>query len=55
MCVCASVFVCVCMRDVLAIYDNNTLLLLIRIIIKIIVLYFIEIVHTDDSPQRVPD
>ena len=42
-----------CVRDVFAIYDNTILPRLIMIIIKIIFLYFIEIAHTDDSPQRV--
>ena len=37
-----------CVRDVFAIYDNNILPRLIMIIIKIIFLYFMEIVHTDD-------
>ena len=54
-CVCASVrvrtSVHACVRDVFAIYDDNILSRLI--IIKIIILYFIQIRHTDDSPQRV--
>ena len=37
-----------CVRDVFAIYDNDILPRLIRIIIKIIILYFIQIRHTDD-------
>ena len=37
-----------CMRDVFAIYDNDILPRLIMIIIKIIILYFIQIRHTDD-------
>ena len=37
-----------CVRDVVAIYDNDILPRLIMIIIKIIVLYFIQIRHTDD-------
>ena len=37
-----------CMRDVFAIYDDNILSRLIMIIIKIIILYFIQIRHTDD-------
>ena len=37
-----------CVRDVLAIYDDNILSRLIMIIIKIIILYFIQIRHTDD-------
>ena len=56
-CVFASVSVCVrvraCVRDVFAIYDNDILPRLIMIIIKIIILYFIQIRHTDDSPKRV--
>ena len=39
-----------CMRDVFAIYDNDMLPRLIMIIIKIIILYFIQIRHTDDFP-----
>ena len=46
--------VCACVHDVFAIYDNNISPRLIMIIIKIIILYFIQIRHTDDSPQRVP-
>ena len=46
-----SVRVCVC--DVFAICDDNILSRLIMIIIKIIILYFIQIRHTDDFPQRV--
>ena len=40
----------VCVRDVFAIYDNDILPRLIMIIIKIIILYFIQIRHTDDFP-----
>ena len=40
-----------CMRDVFAISDNNISPRLIMIIIKIIILYFIEIRHTDDFPS----
>ena len=53
-CVFASVSVCAraCVhafvRDVFAIYDNDILPRLIMIIIKIIILYFIQIRHTDD-------
>ena len=43
-----------CVRDVFAIYDNYILPMLIMIIINIIILYFIQIRHTDDFPQRVP-
>ena len=44
-----------CVRDVFAIYDNNISPGLLMIIIKIIILYFIQIRHTDDfPPQRVP-
>ena len=37
-----------CVRDVFTIYDNDILPRLIMIIIKIIILYFIQIRHTDD-------
>ena len=37
-----------CVRDVFAIYDNDILPRLVMIIIKIIILYFIQIRHTDD-------
>ena len=37
-------------RDVFAIYDNNISPGLLMIIIKIIILYFIQIRHTDDFP-----
>ena len=40
-----------CVRDVFAIYDDNTLHRLIMIIINIIILYFIQIRHTDDFPS----
>ena len=56
-CACARVCVCVhtsvhaCMRDVFVIYDDNILSRLIMIIIKIIILYFIQIRHTDDFPS----
>ena len=43
-----------CVRDVFAIYDNNISPGLLMIIVKIIILYFIQIRHTDDFPQRVP-
>ena len=39
-----------CMRDVFAIYDDHILPRLIMIIINIIILYFIQIRHTDDFP-----
>ena len=42
-----------CVHDVFAIYEDNILSRLIIIIIKIIIVYFIQIRHTDDSPQRV--
>ena len=45
--VCTSVRV----HDVFAIYDDNILPRLIIIIIKIIILYFIQIRHTDDFPS----
>ena len=42
----------VCVRDVCAIYDNNISPSLLMIIIKIIILYFIQIRHTDHAfPQ----
>ena len=56
-CVFASVSVCAhacmhaCVRDVFAIYDNDMLPMLIMIIINIIILYFIQIRHTDDFPS----
>ena len=37
-------------RGVFAIYDNNISPGLLIIIIKIIILYFIQIRHTDDFP-----
>ena len=41
-----------CVRDVFAIYDDNILSRLIMIIITtIIILYFIQIRHTDDFPS----
>ena len=40
-----------CVRDVFAIYDNDILPMLIMIIINIIILYFIQIRHTDDLPS----
>ena len=40
-----------CVRDVFAIYDDNILSRLIMIIIKIIILHFIQIRHTDDFPS----
>ena len=40
-----------CVRDVFAIYSDNILSRLIMIIIKIIILYFIQIRHTDDFPS----
>ena len=46
--VCARACVHACVRDVFAIYDNDILPRLIMIIIKIIILYFIQIRHTDD-------
>ena len=47
----ASVSVRACVSDVFAIYDNDILPRLIIIIITIIILYFIQIRHTDDFPQ----
>ena len=57
-CVCARtrvracVHACVraCMWDVFAIYDYNILPRLIMIIIKIIILYVMQIRHTDEFP-----
>ena len=40
-----------CVRDVFAMYDDIFLPRLIMIIIKIIILYFIRIRHTDDFPS----
>ena len=40
---------CVC--DVFAIYDNDILPRLIKIIIEMIIQYFIQITHTDDFPS----
>ena len=40
-----------CVRDVFAIYDDIILPRLIMIIIEIIILYFIQIRHTDDFPS----
>ena len=40
-----------CVRDVFAIYDDNILPSLIMLIIKIIILYFIQITLTDDFPS----
>ena len=42
----------VCVRDVCAIYDNNISPSLLMIIIKIIILYFIQIRHTDAFPPN---
>ena len=54
-CVCANVRVRTSVhayvRDVFAIYDDNILSRLIMIIIKIIILYFIQIRHTDYFPS----
>ena len=52
-CACTRVCTCVrlCVRDVFAIYDDNILSRLIMIIIKIVILYFIQIRHTDDFPS----
>ena len=45
---CVRACVHACVRDVFAIYDNDILPRLIMIIIKMIILYFIQIRHTDD-------
>ena len=50
-CVCVRTSVHAWVRDVFAIYDDNILSRLIMIIIKIIILYFIQIRHTDDFPE----
>ena len=47
----ARAYVRACVRDVFAIHDDNILSRLIMIIIKIIILYFIQIRHTDDFPS----
>ena len=44
---CARACMHACVRDVFAIYDNDILPMLIMIIINIIILYFIQIRHTD--------
>ena len=48
-CVCACASACV--PDVFAIYDNNISPRLIMKIIISIILYFIQIKHTDDFPS----
>ena len=50
---CVRVRVCMraCVRDVFAIYNNNISPRLIMIIIKIIIIYLIQITHTDDFPS----
>ena len=50
-CVRACVRARACVRDVFAIYDNNFWPRLIMIITKIIILYFIQIRHSDDFPS----
>ena len=47
----AYVHVCACVHDVFAIYDNNISPGLIMIIIKVIILYFIQIRYTDNFPS----
>ena len=49
--VCARECMHACVRDVFAIYDHDILPMLIMIIINIIILYFIQIRHTDDFPS----
>ena len=55
LCVHACVRVCVCVCGygchVFAIYDSNILPMLIVIIIKTIILHFIQITHIDDFPS----
>ena len=50
---CEHVWACMhaCVRDVFAIYEHNILPRLKMIIIKIVILYFIQIRHTDDFPS----
>ena len=48
---CTATVVCVRVCVVFAIYDNNILPRLIMIIIKMLILYFIQIRHTDDFPS----
>ena len=56
-CVCVLAHACArvrwhaCVRDAIAIYDNKICPMLIRIIIKISILYFKQIRHTDDFPS----
>ena len=50
-CVCSRMRVHACVRDAFAIYYNNIWPNLIMIIIKIVILYFIQIRHTDDFPS----
>ena len=50
-CVCVHTRVHACVRDVFAICDNKIWPRLIMIIIKIIILYFIQIRHTDEFPS----
>ena len=54
-CACVRVCACIhaCVHDVFAIYDDNILSRLIMIIIKIIILYFIQPDTLMISPQRV--
>ena len=47
----ASVCVYACVHDVFTIYDNIIWPMLIMIIIKTNILYFIQIRHTDDFPS----
>ena len=42
---------CACVRDMLSIYDNNISPGLIMIIIKNIIIYFIQMKHIDDLPS----
>ena len=48
---CVRACVRACVRDVFAIYNNSIWPSLIMIIIKIIILYFIQFTHTDDFPS----
>ena len=50
-CVCACAHARACLRDVFTIYDNDISPRLIMIILKIIILYVIQIRHTDEFPS----
>ena len=48
---CARTLWHVCVREAFEIHDNKILPRVIMIIIKISILYFIQIRHTDDFPS----